>query len=514
MISPNANLIDEQLLRELTGWLSMPGATPRLSLGVVGSPAHGPQPPAHCLRACLAGAAEVLGQAGCPFLKQAALGVVDPVLLAQGRCPQGFQVAAQPVALGGAAAVLVTVEGTLPHGQPVDEQALQAHLTTASRLLQRIGEMLEENAGFAEEVLRNYEQLNLIFDLTQQVSQVTDVRALERLLLERLAVLLHAEAVVAVAPDGEHRQVEAAERTKPPDGESLRGPAAQEAIAAVRQHRQVQVTNLGEHHVIAGPLVRLDDQVDVVLALRAPVGGPFISGDMMIVESVLAFGGQIISNTELHERLRRMSIEVTRALVAAIDKKDHYTSGHSERVGFLTRLTAQELGLPPAEQQTMEWAGLLHDVGKIGIPEDILCKPGKLSAEEFAIVKRHPQMGYEILQPIATLELILDGVRYHHEYPDGSGYPYGLQGDEIPLVARIIHVADTFDALTSTRSYRKAFSMEKAVEIIRGEEGTRADRQVAEAFFRAFERFRREQPERFAAQFSNLQERELENALT
>jgi HD-GYP domain-containing protein (c-di-GMP phosphodiesterase class II) len=219
------------------------------------------------------------------------------------------------------------------------------------------------------------------------------------------------------------------------------------------------------------------------------------------MDSVLAFGGQIISNSELHERLRRMSIEVTRALIAAIDKKDHYTSNHSERGGFLTRLTAQELGVPLEEQQYMEWAGLLHDVGKIGIPEEILCKPGKLTEAEFAIIREHPRMGYEILQPIRSFKHVLDGVLYHHEYPDGSGYPEGLKGEEIPLVARIIHVVDTFDALTSTRAYRKAFTVDRALEMIRAEMGRRIDGPVAEAFFRALDRFRREQPAQFAQLF-------------
>jgi HD-GYP domain-containing protein (c-di-GMP phosphodiesterase class II) len=110
-------------------------------------------------------------------------------------------------------------------------------------------------------------------------------------------------------------------------------------------------------------------------------------------------------------------------------------------------------------------------------------------------------MGYEILKPIASLGVILDGVLYHHEYPDGSGYPEGFKGDEIPLVARIIHVVDTFDALTSTRSYRKAFTIEKAFQIIAEERGQRIDTEAADAFLRAFERYRREQPEDFAERF-------------
>jgi HD-GYP domain-containing protein (c-di-GMP phosphodiesterase class II) len=500
---------DELLLRDLVGGLCIPGRESSLSVGILGSPTQPPQPPAHCLRACLDGEPGAIGPRGCAFLTAAAGNQIDAASLRDGRCLKGFRVAGQPVNVGGQPLTLVTVDGFAgpgPRGREVD---LLGHLDSVSRLVQRIGHLLEENAGFAEEVLRNYEQLNLIFDLTQQIAQVAEARAIERLLLQRVAGLLKVPAVCVATASGEQR-VYAPEGDRPApafDPEDV-----SQALEFVRTARRVHVESVGGRQVILGPLVRLDEQVDVVLAARPPQSEPFTSGDMMMVESVLAFGGQIISNSELHERLRRMSIEVTRALVAAIDKKDHYTSGHSERAGFLTRLTAQELGLPPAEQQIMEWAGLLHDVGKIGIPEEILCKPGKLTEAEFEIVKQHPRMGYEILKPIASLGLILDAVLYHHEYPDGSGYPEGLVGDQIPLVARIIHLVDTFDALTSTRSYRKVFTIEKAFEIIQAEKNIRIDAEVAEAFSRAFENYRRNDPEDFAVKFGVR--RELEYAVS
>jgi putative two-component system response regulator len=168
--------------------------------------------------------------------------------------------------------------------------------------------------------------------------------------------------------------------------------------------------------------------------------------------------------------------------VAAIDKKDRYTSGHSERVGYLAKLIGRQMGIPANELQVLEMSGLLHDVGKIGVPEGILRKPGKLTKEEYDIIKSHPRMGHEILTPIASFGGVLDGVLYHHENPDGSGYPDGLGNDEIPLFARIIHVVDVFDALTSTRSYRVAFSPEQAYEILREEAGTKLDAEVVAVF--------------------------------
>lgn len=512
MNAPNPTTAEQPLLRDLVDGLSVPAHAGLLSVGIVGSATHPAQAPAHCQRTCLDGDPAATTR-GCRFLSSAASGTIDTTTLSDGHCPKGFRAAAQRIAIAGEPAVLVTVEGTPASDPPrTNGTSLLAHLESAARLVQRIDQLQAENAGFANEVLQNYEQLNLIFDLTQQIAQVAEARAIEKLLLQRVARLLAAQTVTLVTTGGECRIYDDGARSP---GGSPPTPLVRPTEAVtdhVRQTRQVQVTTIAGRQVIAGPLVRLDDKVDVVLGVR-PTGCPaFTAGDMLLVESVLAFGGQIISNSELHERLRRMSIEVTRALVAAIDKKDHYTSGHSERGGFLTRLTAQELGVLPAEQQVMEWAGLLHDVGKIGIPEEILCKPGKLTKEEFEIIKQHPRMGYEILKPIASFELVLNGVLYHHEYPDGSGYPEGLVGDQIPLVARIIHVVDTFDALTSTRAYRAAFSIEKAMEIIEADKGARIDAAVADAFFRAFAAYRQNEPEDFAAKFPKVRERESDDA--
>ncbi len=495
---------DELLLRDLVAGMSLPVCAPHVSVGIVGGATFAPQPPEHCLRTCLADNPETIASRGCAFLSAAARNDVNPAHLRGDRCPQGYRVAGQHTNLGGEAATLLTVEGALRGGVPQPDGAnLLQHLDAAGRVVQRVGQILEENSGFADEVLQNYEQLNLIFDLTQQIVLVTDAIAIEDLLMRRVAHLLGAPAVCVFTHDNDVRVY--------PDGnvasDTVTPVSATDAAAAidvVRNTRRVQVTLIGGRQAIAGPLIRLDDHVDVAVAVRRPNRGAFTSGDMMLMESVLAFGGQIISNSELHQRMRSMSLQVTRALVAAIDKKDHYTSGHSERGGFLTRLIAEEFGLSQTELQIMEWAGLLHDVGKIGIPEEILCKPGKLTPEEYEVIKQHPRMGYEILKPISSLGMVLDGVLYHHEHPDGSGYPEGLKGDQIPFVARIIHVADTFDALTSTRSYRQAFSVEKAFEIIRTERGTRIDTEVADVFFRAFERFCREQPEEYVRQFPNL----------
>jgi HD-GYP domain-containing protein (c-di-GMP phosphodiesterase class II) len=374
-----------------------------------------------------------------------------------------------------------------------------AHLKAVTDVLDRLASLVEENEGLANEVLRSYEQLNLVFEFTQKIAHITDVAEIEEILSARIVSLLDAETVEIVDPEGIRRTSKLATPASPTNEHYAQLTAAMKPqIDRVRGAREVVVGKLENKHMIAGPLVRLDNVVDVILVIRRDGAADFTSGDVLMLDSVLSFAGQIITNCEMHRKLSRMSFEVTRALVAAIDQKDHYTSGHSERVGKLARMTGVELGLPPGDVQMLEWAGLLHDVGKIGIPEEILNKPGRLTSEEYAIIKKHPRMGYDILKPIASFEPVLSAVLHHHENNDGSGYPDGLRIEQTPLFARIIHVVDVFDALTSTRSYRDAFSTEKACEILTSEAGTKMDAEIVSAFLKGIQRSQHHWPREFA----------------
>ena len=173
-----------------------------------------------------------------------------------------------------------------------------------------------------------------------------------------------------------------------------------------------------------------------------------------------------------------------------------------ENPGLSAGMIGRRMGVPPDQLRVLEMSGLLHDVGKIGIPEGILLKPGKLTKEEHEIIRKHPRMGYEILTPIASFGEVLAGVLHHHENPDGSGYPDGLAGEQIPLFARILHVADVFDALTSTRSYRVAFSPGQACEILCREAGAKLDGEVVAVFLEMIPGLRANPPEPLAAIFS------------
>ncbi|MFQ6001830.1 MAG: HD-GYP domain-containing protein [Anaerolineae bacterium] len=180
--------------------------------------------------------------------------------------------------------------------------------------------------------------------------------------------------------------------------------------------------------------------------------------------------------------LERSYLGTVEALRTAVEVKDKYTAGHSQRVAEYAVQLGRLAGLSEEELKSLEEAALFHDIGKIGIPEEILNKPGRLTDDEYQMVKAHPQRGEEILKPVPFMEDRIPLVRHHHERYDGSGYPDGLRGEEIPLGARILLVADTFDALTSSRAYRPAYSQKEAISILLQSKGTQLDPRLVDLF--------------------------------
>lgn len=182
---------------------------------------------------------------------------------------------------------------------------------------------------------------------------------------------------------------------------------------------------------------------------------------------------------------RELFVGTVKALAAAIDGKDKYTRGHSERVSRISAAIGKRMGMPEQELDTLKMSALLHDVGKIAIDDAILKKPAALTDDEFAIMKTHPQRGYKIMSQIPAMKEFLPGMYMHHEMVNGKGYPQGLTDAEIPLQAKIVSVADTFDAMTIDRPYQKALPLDKALEVISGFIGTRYDGKVVAALIEA-----------------------------
>lgn len=189
-------------------------------------------------------------------------------------------------------------------------------------------------------------------------------------------------------------------------------------------------------------------------------------------------------NSKLFMEKEELMLGVVKSLVRSLEARDQYTCGHSDRVASLSRLIAEEMGCSKGQVDRLYVAGLLHDIGKVGIPDSVLNKPGRLTDEEFEIIKTHPVVGYDILKNLRQFEFVLPAVRHHHEEMSGRGYPDGLVGEEIPLDARIMAVADAYDAMTSNRPYRMGMSFETAEAILETNRGPQWDPHVLDAFFR------------------------------
>ncbi len=231
--------------------------------------------------------------------------------------------------------------------------------------------------------------------------------------------------------------------------------------------------------LIAVPLLRGDAAVGCLFALNKK-SGEFDSVDLKLLNAIANQASIHLDNARLFDDLHELMMGLLHALTSAVDAKDAYTCGHSERVAQIARLLAIKAGCSEYDAQRTYMAGLLHDLGKIGVPEEVLCKTGKLTAEEFDLMKKHPQVGARILRDIKQIEDIIPGVMHHHERFDGNGYPAGLSGENIPLKGRIICLADCFDAMTSNRTYRKAIPVEVALMEIRRCSGTQFDPKLAD----------------------------------
>ena len=189
-----------------------------------------------------------------------------------------------------------------------------------------------------------------------------------------------------------------------------------------------------------------------------------------------------LKNVQLYEDMHSMFLGTLHALSTTIDAKDSYTQGHSERVALMGQKLAIAAGLDEHTAHRVYLSGLVHDVGKIGVPESVLTKPGRLTESEYALVKQHPETGARILAGIRQMNDLIPGVLYHHEAWDGSGYPHGLRGQDIPLFGRILGLADAFDAMSSDRTYRQAMPMHKVLDEIRRCSGKQFDPELADLF--------------------------------
>jgi HD-GYP domain-containing protein (c-di-GMP phosphodiesterase class II) len=213
----------------------------------------------------------------------------------------------------------------------------------------------------------------------------------------------------------------------------------------------------------------------------------FYQEDLRLLETL---GHQVaiaVENAQLFAQLKQSFFDTVEALAESIEKKDSYTGGHTKRVVHYSMCIAKYLNLTAEELERIRLGAILHDVGKIGIEDKILKKAAPLDQYEWPVMKTHPELGYQIMKRVESLQDIMGGMRFHHERWDGKGYPLGLKGEEIPLMARIISIADTYDAMVSTRPYRKGLDPQVAYEEITRHAGTQFCPTTVRAFQKAFE---------------------------
>jgi putative nucleotidyltransferase with HDIG domain len=409
---------------------------------------------------------------------------------------------AYPMIREGRAIGLITFSKLTPYTPSAEEVA-------ACQLLAERAAASLENARLFEETARSLEQVKALHTIDITIASSFDLRLTLNILLEQTRTQLGVDAVDILVYNPHTQVLDYAAgigfRTTALQGTHLRLGQGYAGIAGL-ERKTVHVSNLRERKTdfLRSPNFRAEEfdtyfgvpliakgQIKGVLETyhRSPLKPDQIWTDFL--ETLAKQAAIAIDNATLFSDLQSSNAELTLAYDTtlagwskALDLRDKETEGHTQRVVEMTIRLARAMGVIEAELTNVRRGALLHDIGKMGIPDEILRKPGPLSAEEWATMRQHPIHAREMLSPIAYLRPAIDIPYNHHEKWDGSGYPNGLKGEQIPLAARIFTVVDVFDALTSDRPYRLAWPREKALDYIREQAGKHFDPAVVEMFLK------------------------------
>jgi putative nucleotidyltransferase with HDIG domain len=377
--------------------------------------------------------------------------------------------------------------------------ALQAQIQAESKSI----ELQREIDKLSDNLASTYEEICLLHGLTQNLRINSDEESLCALVLRWLMECLPTKsAAIQLLPVAKEGQITYKARTQsvllsagqcPLDNDQFSdliealhleagcGPLVANHPVTKNEHwtfpkvEQLIIVPMAERNRVFGWLA----------VINHATGGEFGTVEASLLNSIGAILGIHTSNRDLYREQSEFLASVVRALTSAIDAKDQYTCGHSDRVARISVRLAKEMGCDAEMLHTLYMAGLLHDIGKIGIDDAVLRKPGKLTEAEFDHIKQHPELGYRILADIKQLANVLPAVLHHHEQWDGCGYPFKLAGDQIPLIARIVAVADAYDAMSSDRPYRRGMVLERVEELFRKGAGQQWDAEVVKAYFSA-----------------------------
>lgn len=404
-----------------------------------------------------------------------------------------------------------------------NEVSLRKLATLFQRDIQSQAELVSlrhENEAFLRQVTNDFEELTFLRSMAEllEISELSfDFTAMAETVLPTLKPLLEADSLVLVSAetvegDGEVLITEVGPPVVWAGARGIDPETCQRLVKRYRAACEIQpVVKNGFNETAAAedfpgidsfiivPIMNGAEFIGWLLALNRNNEQNINVEDVPWDVSYLEFGtheatlmsssAAILAtharNVDLFREREKLLVSMVRALVSAIEAKDEYTRGHSERVALYAKRLAEELGLGEGYCERLYLTGLLHDVGKIGVRDAVLRKPGPLTEDEFEEIKQHPDKGWSILQDLEPLRYVLPGVLHHHENHDGRGYPDGLAAERIPLDGRILAVADAFDAMTSDRPYRTGMPLEKAEAILKDGAGRQWDPEMIDAFFRA-----------------------------
>jgi response regulator RpfG family c-di-GMP phosphodiesterase len=365
-------------------------------------------------------------------------------------------------------------------------------------------EALREKQGIEDlnaQLEKKIEELSVMYSISEMARYTNDMEEIFDRMVEMASIITRSDQVSIFLLDRETNHL-VPKRFLNVSGHSDPIALGMGIIGkAVLEQRSIIITpdnrgNFAIPHVGKGPFLSLPmmikDEVFGVLNISKPSKNQqFTEKELHLLQNMIAKSSLTLENHALYEGLYDNLMDTLRSLIGAVEAKDVYTRDHSKRVMDLSILTAREMALPQADIETLRFAGFIHDIGKIGIQDTVLLKPGRLNDEEIAIIRTHPVIGENIVKPLKFLKMEQLIVRHHHERYDGMGYPDGLAGEKIPILARILAVADTYDAITSTRPYRTAKGHLFAVEEIQRCRKTQFDPDAADAFLSCLESYGR-----------------------
>ncbi|WP_374244997.1 HD-GYP domain-containing protein [Zoogloea sp.] len=348
----------------------------------------------------------------------------------------------------------------------------------------------------AAELAERYEELHLFYDIDRHLAKQDLGAEVLQDLLKSCAEQLNADVACFVRP-AENLTVSATNLSKPIHnldlvlvemrGDLFRFVSSSRATVVLNgmdDSRRPYIFTDMPYKVLACPVFQGLEMPAMLTLLNHQDKPDFTNSDRRLGEVMAHQISNVMHMGEMFAEMRRFTEQMAAALIEAVEAKDPYTRGHSERVHLLSMRLGEALRLRAEEMENLHWGSLLHDVGKIGIPDAVLCKPGRLTNDEYTFIKVHPERSYEILRHVDRLKGALAGARHHQEKFDGTGYPHGLRGSDIPLLARIIAVADTYDSITSSRAYRAGSTHEAAVREMRRVGSSQLDPELLERFLR------------------------------